>query len=1050
MKRLMIMTCAAAVALAGAMQARAALKYQTGDYVQDGLVMHLDGICNIGARAPHDPNAKIWVNLANADNPANIASNSVSGWRNGSGYYFCWDGSASHATLAYAAPAMTQATFEFVFEGDWNSQTAKNWGPHFISGDNDQKICMGAAASPLIFKEDNWTGDSTRPQLANWSWKQASFTLGTVSEGNKGYDQGVLKTSVARATATEDSIPATAWMVGSRRGQVDSGRQLTGIMKSVRIYNRALTADEVAQNAAIDAARFDGVMSVTNAVVATAVVGAEGAEPTGVYAVDGSHTFTAPPSVKVGSTVYACTGYALERWENGAWGTPDIVSAFAVAVSESEKVRITWQWEAAAGSLGAADVDAYSTDGIKVWYDGIRNAGKTMPHADSPTTWRELVSDKSANITPNDNSHWTSDGYYFAVGPNGTERSYAYLRQLVSLGTVGTIEIACDTKASDQTAEWAKYLTFGYTSEQWASSYENGMTIQVYRKGDFLRLVDDAWTGNTYNDYGSWDFRANTTSPWDGKHAAFVVDTSDHRAYKLGVRDTVRSRAVVKEMPAAFWIMGSTYYNATTGNDQLVGTMKAVRAYSRVLSDAEISRHYSIDVWRFDGVVPISNAVEVVADSRGLSGREAAGVYFPQGWTFTVGASTATVGGKTYAPCGYVVEAWDAGTETYRVIDSSDSAMTWTSPVAAPFATCRLRWKWRMVNGIRSAADYDVSDYVQGGLVAWLDGIRNVGIDQPHDSEATTWQDLSCRASEVTLRTNDRTYWTDDGYRFDIGSDGKEASYAYFKQQLSLGENGTIEIASDIKYYEQNPGDVSDFIARIVAYTSGVKDSSGTFHDTCVRVQSKGQNNLNWNADHWADTNWQNRVNVPAPWDGRHAAFVMDADSYSSYARGVLSQTKPRNSVVTMPKLWWMVGNKYNVSGAANQLTGTVKALRAYNRPLSAAEIAQNYTVDAARFDGVLIDANVVVAGKYTDYEGLAAGEYEVLGTGTFTAGAATDANGKVRPVIGYAIETWNNGAWSAPVSYAGASYTYTEGMSPAKVRLTWKWQPDGTKIILR
>ena len=106
----------------------AALKYDVGDYVQDGLVVHLDGIRNVGANAPHNPKSTIWVNLADANNPANIVSNSSSGWRNGSGYYFCWDESASHATLAYAAPAMTQATFEFVFEGDWNSQTAKNWG----------------------------------------------------------------------------------------------------------------------------------------------------------------------------------------------------------------------------------------------------------------------------------------------------------------------------------------------------------------------------------------------------------------------------------------------------------------------------------------------------------------------------------------------------------------------------------------------------------------------------------------------------------------------------------------------------------------------------------------------------------------------------------------------------------------------------------------------------------------------------------------------------------------------------------------------------------
>ena len=118
---------------------------------------------------------------------------------------------------------------------------------------------------------------------------------------------------------------------------------------------------------------------------------------------------------------------------------------------------------------------------------------------------------------------------------------------------------------------------------------------------------------------------------------------------------------------------------------------------------------------------------------------------------------------------------------------------------------------------------------MQGGLVGWLDGIRNVGIDQPHDGEATTWADLSGRASDVTLRTNDRTHWTSDGYYFNIGSDGTSSSYAYLKPQLSLGENGTIEIACDVKYYEQNPNGVSgDFVSRLVAYTTGSGSSEGS------------------------------------------------------------------------------------------------------------------------------------------------------------------------------------------------------------------------------
>ena len=42
------------------MPAFSALKtaWDVGDYVQDGLVMHYDGIRNVGADQPHDPSAK--------------------------------------------------------------------------------------------------------------------------------------------------------------------------------------------------------------------------------------------------------------------------------------------------------------------------------------------------------------------------------------------------------------------------------------------------------------------------------------------------------------------------------------------------------------------------------------------------------------------------------------------------------------------------------------------------------------------------------------------------------------------------------------------------------------------------------------------------------------------------------------------------------------------------------------------------------------------------------------------------------------------------------
>jgi len=398
--------------------------------------------------------------------------------------------------------------------------------------------------------------------------------------------------------------------------------------------------------------------------------------------------------------------------------------------------------------------------------------------------------------------------------------------------------------------------------------------------------------------------------------------------------------------------------------------------------------------------------------------------------------------GFTYAPAGYVVEQWNADTKTWSVVETSDSATTWTAP-AQPFANRRLTWKWRTIKGIRSVVDYGLDDYVQDGLVAWLDGICNAGANLPHDSAATTWVDLSVRKSGVQLTTNDNSHWTDDGYYFCLGSGG-ERSYAYLRQTLSLGETGTIEFSSDVDLKKKNPTGVSNYVGRFVSYVTG--NSSGAYSDSCVRNQ--GDTQLEWNADNWSGTTWQNRVKTTPTWDGKHAAFVMSEDAYTSFKAGVRDQSKTRASVSVMSNVYWMVGNKYGDSTAANQLTGTMKALRLYNRPLSDAEIAQNYEVDVARFDGQLTVTNVVVVAS----GGVQAetGAYKVEGEWTFTATTATNVRGETLPVTRYVIQTLENGEWTNKQTCPGNTYTYVEGTSPATVCLTWKCRPDGFVLVLR
>ena len=325
--------------------------YDVSEYAaQSNLVMHLDGLRNAGPRKAHDPSATEWANLADAANPAVINQTSKGYWTGGCGYHFLYDGATSYARLKEDAPAMTQATFEFVIEGSIGDQAKKDWGCTFLSGDGNGYVCSVDASGQIRFVADDWTGSNAcRPSISGWSWKQASFTLGSSGgDSFRPYDQGVLKTPVSAGSTGENGIPATKWMVGNRISSLAQNMQFTGTMKSVRIYNRALTADEVKANADIDSIRFDGVLLTTNVVVAAKYSGYDGVQP-GEYEVVGHYDFTAGAAADGAGAPRSARFYTLETWNagTGEWGDPvwHVGGTYRYTTgTDPDKVRLTWKW----------------------------------------------------------------------------------------------------------------------------------------------------------------------------------------------------------------------------------------------------------------------------------------------------------------------------------------------------------------------------------------------------------------------------------------------------------------------------------------------------------------------------------------------------------------------------------------------------------------------------------------------------------------------------------------------------------------------------------
>ena len=98
---------------------------------------------------------------------------------------------------------------------------------------------------------------------------------------------------------------------------------------------------------------------------------------------------------------------------------------------------------------------------------------------------------------------------------------------------------------------------------------------------------------------------------------------------------------------------------------------------------------------------------------------------------------------------------------------------------------------------------------------------------------------------------------------------------------------------------------------------------------------------------------------------------------------------------------------------------------------------------------GVVVAGVVVVAGGEGAVQA-ETGDYKVEGEGTFTASKVVNKKGVVVDAGRYALEEFANGAWGRKTIHDGSSYTYTVGVSPAKVRLTWLARPAGMSITFR
>ena len=333
----------------------------------------------------------------------------------------------------------------------------------------------------------------------------------------------------------------------------------------------------------------------------------------------------------------------------------------------------------------------------------------------------------------------------------------------------------------------------------------------------------------------------------------------------------------------------------------------------------------------------------------------------------------------------------------------------------------------------KRAEDFEVDDYVQTGLIAHYDGIRNAGAGADHDPTTRTWANLVSGGPDATF-VGDGGEWNAAGNGFVF--DGSSVYAQICSPGVNMSHvNSTVQIACDVDYTQQSSGG-GWYPGIFVIGKDGV--DYGIFY----RNTGGRSNAIEYKSYPYSSTSGYESIN---PWNGKYVTAAFDSNWLYLVQGTSLTGGRARTSL-------WNAGNRQfawggNPAASTRYVKGTYHSVRIYNVTLSDEELYWNRIVDEARFrDGSFSSiggCDIVIASNTHGRDGVEpCGNYIVNGSHTFSA-ASQMVNGRLWELNGYTLEKWDydTGTWASAITNSEASsFAYTNSVLNGRMRLTWLW----------
>lgn len=670
-------------------------------YSMNGLISMWDGISNVGETNAHDNASTVWKDLVGGKdmtiNTANatVISNALDCLGTGNAAAAA-SAQTGYNTIEIVMDPIPNAAEQMVFCGGVRTRI-------IASSPSSPYMLEGSALSSLYY-----TGHS--PATFAFTYSGDNVTAF--------YEDGGEKTQTTGGSGW-NVVPGVV-NIGSRNGSyIYRGR-----IYAIRLYNRVLSAEEIAENAELDGVRFFGRTTAEPSVVA--------ARGSGTVRVNGGVPAASQEINEPYGTEVALTAIPEPGWDFVAWVSKDIVIVGSdivstnLTITSAPSLKLLEAVFVPHENRADRHVTDYSYDGLIGMWDGICNAGYGLAHDSTTNVWKDLAGSKDLPVVAG-NGEFTENALRCLDRASG-----AAAGPVDRLTGIVSYEVVCERIESTS-------IMVNFGSGPWVACYSSG--IQHHNQGFIQQLTTNVAT------------------------LAFVNEpTYGWTTYENGAR-------VLKHNGSDNWIRSSNQMALGcspeyTGSYLYKGRIFAIRAYNRVLTPIEVARNSDLDQRRFfdcedvkadrgirrrgDGEIECRVRVE----SEGPGAVSVDGVTVTRGDFWVLKGTTVTLNAKPDAICTFLGWVDDyrrsLATAQYET-PSIEVTVNDQTEIGAAFVRDRI---------LRRAA---TADYARTGLTAMWDGIENAGPGLAHDPATNRWIDLSGNGRHWALDVETHCSWSDQG-----------------------------------------------------------------------------------------------------------------------------------------------------------------------------------------------------------------------------------------------------------------------------------------------